>query len=131
MDYTSPTTARSPPPRTGASCRAVVEISECNSYMLQRLDSLRRVLFLFKWYSLSYHNPSGDWRSVIQHTPPFVISSNVLIYCTGSVVAGLWLQSGTDAGTAICSFGHPGKLMSLSTVRLTSSYLTMILQHNC
>ena len=42
MDYTSPTTARMSEPRSGASCRAVVGISECNSYTLQRLDSLRR-----------------------------------------------------------------------------------------
>ena len=42
MDYTSPTTARMSEPRPGASCRAVVGISECNSYTLQRLDSLRR-----------------------------------------------------------------------------------------
>ena len=45
MDYTSPTTARMSEPRSGASCRAVVEISECNSYMSQHLDSLRRDLF--------------------------------------------------------------------------------------
>ena len=45
MDYTSPTTARMSEPRTGASCRAVVEISECNSYASQRLDSLRSDLF--------------------------------------------------------------------------------------
>ena len=48
MDYTSPTTARMSEPRTGASCRAVVEISECNSYMSQHLDSLRSDLFLFR-----------------------------------------------------------------------------------
>ena len=48
MDYTSPTTARMSEPRSGASCRAVVEISECNSYMSQRLDSLRRDLFIYK-----------------------------------------------------------------------------------
>ena len=48
MDYTSPTTARMSEPRSGASCRAVVEISECNSYMSQRLDSLRRDIFIFK-----------------------------------------------------------------------------------
>ena len=56
MDYTSPTTARMSEPRSGASCRAVVEISECNSYMPQRLDSLRRDMFLFKWYSRSFWN---------------------------------------------------------------------------
>ena len=48
MDYTSPTTARMSEPRSGASCRAVVEISERNPYMPQRLDSLRRDIFLFK-----------------------------------------------------------------------------------
>ena len=48
MDYTSPTTARMSEPRLGASCRAVVEISECNSYMSQRLDSLRRDFFVYK-----------------------------------------------------------------------------------
>ena len=48
MDYTSPTTARMSEPRSGASCRAVVEISECNSYASQRLDSLRSDFFLFK-----------------------------------------------------------------------------------
>ena len=48
MNYTSPTTARMSEPRSGASCRAVVEISECNSYTLQRLDSLRRDFFLFR-----------------------------------------------------------------------------------
>ena len=48
MDYASPTTARMSEPRAGASCRAVVEISECKPYMSQRLDSLRRDLFLFK-----------------------------------------------------------------------------------
>ena len=48
MDYTSPTTARMSEPRSGASCRAVVEISECNSYMSQRLDSLRRDFFVYK-----------------------------------------------------------------------------------
>ena len=42
MDYTSPTTARMSEPRPGASCRAVVEISECKTYTSQRLDSLRR-----------------------------------------------------------------------------------------
>ena len=41
MDYASPATAQSPPPRTGASCWAVAEISECNPYMSQHLDSLR------------------------------------------------------------------------------------------
>ena len=122
MDYTSPTTARMSEPRSGASCRAVVEISECNSYMLQRLDSLRRDLFLFKWYSLNYHKPSGDWRSVIQHASALMILFVVPIYCTGSAVAGLWLQSGTDLGTAICSFGHPEKLMPLNSARLASSY---------
>ena len=44
MDYTSPTTARMSEPRSGASCRAVVEISECNSYTSQRLDSLKILL---------------------------------------------------------------------------------------
>ena len=48
MDYTSPTTARMSEPRSGASCRAVVEISECKPYMSQRLDSLRRDLFVYK-----------------------------------------------------------------------------------
>ena len=48
MDYTSPTTARMSEPRSGASCRAVVEISECNPYTSQHLDSLRRDFFLFK-----------------------------------------------------------------------------------
>ena len=48
MDYTSPTTARMSEPRSGASCRAVVEISECNSYMSQRLDSLRSDFFIYK-----------------------------------------------------------------------------------
>ena len=38
-NYTSPTTARMSEPRTGASCRAVVEISECNYYRPQHLDS--------------------------------------------------------------------------------------------
>ena len=41
MDYASPATAQSPPPRTGASCWAVAEISECNPYMSQHLDYLR------------------------------------------------------------------------------------------
>ena len=81
MDYTSPTTARMSEPRSGASCRAVVEISECNSYMPQRLDSLRRDLFLFKWYSLNYHKPSGDWRSVIQHASALMILFVVPISC--------------------------------------------------
>ena len=65
MDYTSPTTARSPPPRSGASCRAVVEISECNSYMSQRLDSLRRDFFLFKGTAWAAINQGSCWRSVI------------------------------------------------------------------
>ena len=42
MDYTSPTTARMSEPRSGASCRAVAEISECKIYTSQHLDSLRR-----------------------------------------------------------------------------------------
>ena len=46
MDYTSPTTARMSEPRPGASCRAVVEISECKTYTSQHLDSLRRDLFI-------------------------------------------------------------------------------------
>ena len=58
MDYTSPTTARMSEPRSGASCRAVVEISECNSYTLQRLDSLRRDLFVFK--CKSEHHSDGS-----------------------------------------------------------------------
>ena len=41
MDYTSPATAQMSEPRTGASWWAVAEISECNSYMSQHLDSLR------------------------------------------------------------------------------------------
>ena len=41
MDYTSPATAQMSEPRTGASCWAVAEISECNPYMSQHLDSLR------------------------------------------------------------------------------------------
>ena len=52
MDYTSPTTARMSEPRSGASCRAVVEISECNSYMSQSLDSLRRDFFILRDVSL-------------------------------------------------------------------------------
>ena len=40
-NYTSPTTTRMSEPRIGASCRAVVEISECNYYRPQHLDSLR------------------------------------------------------------------------------------------
>ena len=46
MDYTSPTTARMSEPRPGASCRAVVEISECKTYTSQHLDFLRRSDFL-------------------------------------------------------------------------------------
>ena len=41
MDYASPATAQMSEPRTGASWWAVAEISECNSYMSQHLDSLR------------------------------------------------------------------------------------------
>ena len=41
MDYASPATAQMSEPRPGASCWAVAEISECNPYMSQHLDSLR------------------------------------------------------------------------------------------
>ena len=41
MDYASPATAQMSEPRAGASCWAVAEISECNPYMSQHLDSLR------------------------------------------------------------------------------------------
>ena len=41
MDYASPATAQMFEPRTGVSCWAVAEISECNPYMSQHLDSLR------------------------------------------------------------------------------------------
>ena len=40
MDYASPATAQMSEPQSGASCWAVAEISECNSYMSQHLDSL-------------------------------------------------------------------------------------------
>ena len=51
MDYTSPATAQMSEPRTGASCWAVAEISECNSYMSQHLDS--RPVLVILIYSMS------------------------------------------------------------------------------
>ena len=74
MDYTSPTTARMSEPRSGASCRAVVGISECNSYTLQRLDSLRRSDFApYKGASQYDH----IYSSVAVQSPPHKAGTTV------------------------------------------------------
>ena len=75
MDYTSPTTARMSEPRPGASCRAVVGISECNSYTLQRLDSLRRSDFApYKGASQYDHIYSS---AAVQSHPPHKAGTTV------------------------------------------------------
>ena len=51
MDYASPATAQMSEPQSGASCWAVAEISECNSYMSQHLDS--RPVLVILIYSMS------------------------------------------------------------------------------
>ena len=81
MDYASPATAQSPPPRTGASCWAVAEISECNPYMSQHLDSLRVS-------TLTYDRYSSEAAVLYTKTAPSHISvSPGLSLCAAKLVS--------------------------------------------